>query len=216
MLKKIKKGLSNFFENSESSQEEDEVSLKTLIIVFVIGLLIIGGLYFFNRDNNNRIINEEFISEDYQVDQKEILPDIKQYYSNSNSTEESIDNCFYMVNLIEHKEDILVGLLNNQSDKNTTLVSNMVEIVIRTDRLYEEINRVIIKLKSNTSSFLFSVGDGSDLRSEKTLIRTNNLNNWELVTINTTDLFENNYNFITIETSNENQFLYLDKLLLCE
>jgi len=48
MLKKIKKGLSNFFEDDESSEGNDEVSLKTLVIVFVIGLVIIGGLYFFS------------------------------------------------------------------------------------------------------------------------------------------------------------------------
>jgi len=47
---KIKKGMNAFFEEDKASKSvEDEVSLKTLLVIFVIGLVIILILYMFSN-----------------------------------------------------------------------------------------------------------------------------------------------------------------------
>ncbi|MBU0471277.1 MAG: CIA30 family protein [Nanoarchaeota archaeon] len=55
--KSIKKYVETFFEEekkikeNQKKEESEEISLKTLIIVFVIGLVIIGGLFLYTKSN---------------------------------------------------------------------------------------------------------------------------------------------------------------------
>lgn len=58
-MAKAKNSIKKFFEDKEA--EEEDVSLKTLVIVFLIGLVVVGALYAYARISTNQMLEEEAI-----------------------------------------------------------------------------------------------------------------------------------------------------------
>ena len=201
----IKEGVKDFFEDDELSKIDEEVSLKTLLTVFIIGLVIIATLYFYTYyQTENVVIDDEFLE---NITDEEINYYFDDEFSSDtiNLSDAELEECFYRVNLKDHPENVIIGLINSSNITDGVAISLRTEIYVYTENL-KNINRVIAEIRTNESQKIrFTIGDGDffiDESFEPFFLK--NSTEWQYMTINTTNLFEEDYKYLSFNTHNEN------------
>ncbi|MBU0667151.1 MAG: hypothetical protein ABIC91_04390 [Nanoarchaeota archaeon] len=194
MLKKIKKGLNNFFEDDEPSKDDDEVSLKTLVIVFIIGLLIIITLYFFSNKTN--LVEEielnqyEYIENDFKIDSDEFeelnISDEHTCFIFNFSQSNTAQNFFFLVGNLDENS---VSKINNFDG---TQIQGYTEIKLfcsNNNISYLSLN-FLDKIQEEKVLLTVNVGDGDNFTRAGTIALENselnknfvfNLENRELI-----------------------------------
>ncbi len=220
MLKKnkFKKAVSGFFEDDNLSSKDDEVSLKTLVTVFVIGLVIILALYLYNSSTSLESNIEESLIIDYEnITPEEILSTLninKSIVEISDITKVDLNKCFYKVQFKNRREDILTGLIDSNNTEGVS-TSGRNEIITR----YQEpkrINSIIVELKTDEPSILsITLGNGDEFSDPK-IIKIEESSEWKILFINTTEQFiKEDYKFISFDPG-EGEIMHFRQIILCE
>ncbi len=205
----IKKTFKEFFEDDKENETEEEISLKTLLIVFIIGIFIISILFIYSS-----LSNEERNDFNSQFDPG-IIEELKEETVNNYF---NIDGCFFQIDLKNMKDSTFPPM----KIKNGLVgFSGMIEIPLNVnnklniDNDIEAVNLMILEYGSEMSDTVsFAVGDGNNYSKEVSFNVKNELN-WSKTYINTTGLFKADYYFLGLST-NEANILYLNKIILCK
>jgi len=217
---KFKKIASNFFEDEKPSKEENEISLKTLVIVFVIGLIIIFGLYFFSNNNQLDFYEKPSSNPTIPINESKVNITIKNLEGNNNlynlnlTKENNTKECFFKYDFVKEKEMIVYGL-QMDSREEFPAIRGWGEIEIPKNINPLEIKSIITILKSNNpTEIAFQIGN-EDKFTEKVYFPITRRNEWTSVDVDITSLVKEDYYYFGFEGINS-EIIYLKEAFLCK